>query len=102
MKQENDLKKQLEKSVKLAHLELPPKEKTSLLSELEKILHFVKIIEKVDKKSNEELSEAETEFPQMKKNNETRVDKSFDFTNKEGLKNVIPRKKEELIKVKKI
>ena len=39
-----DLKKQLEKSVKLSHLELPPKEKKSLLSELEKILHFVKII----------------------------------------------------------
>ena len=102
MKQDTDLKKQLEKSIKLAHLELPEKEKKALLGELEKILHFVSIIEKTDKNSKNSFTPEEKEFPQIKKTNAMRTDKSSDFTNKAGLKKEIPSIQNNLIKVKKI
>ncbi len=106
MEKNNSLKSRLEKSIGLSHLEIPAKEKDALLVELEKILHFVGIIEKAgeegDEKFKGKLSELEQEFPQMKKTGTMRADKSIEFDNKVGLQKEIPSKKESLIRVKKI
>ena len=96
MAKQNDLKKQLEKSIKLAHLELDGDEKKALISDLGKILNFVSIVEKFgDNRKGED-------FPQLKKRNYLREDNPRPFENTEGLLGQVPFKKEKLIKVKKI
>jgi len=96
MAKQNDLKKQLENSIKLAHLELDGDEKKALISDLGKILNFVSIVEKFrDNRGGED-------FPQLKKRNYLREDSSRPFGNTEGLLGQVPFKKEKLIKVKKI
>lgn len=101
-----DLKSQLEKSIKLAHLELESEEKETLLSDLEKILHFVEIIDKAEKEGdklfNGKMDEFEREFPQLKKSNTMRQDIIRDFDNNAGLMKEVPSKKDNLIKVKRI
>lgn len=97
------LKSQLEKSTQLAHLSLTEKEKDELTEDLEKIIGFVEVIDKHDaEEASEGASQAELSYPQLAKKNVWREDVIDPFENKEALLRVIPDKKENLIKVKKI
>lgn len=102
----DSLKKQLNRSIKLAHLELPSKEKAALLLDLEKILSFVQSIKKAEKKGEDAFGKnivpADREFPQTKKRNALREDVISPFGNLSGILKEIPQKKDNLIKVKKI
>jgi len=106
MKQQTDLTQQLEKSIKLAHLELAGDEKKTLFKDLEKILHFVAIIKQSEKrgeaKIGKKIEPREREFPQIKKTNALRADAIEPFANTKGILKSIPQKKNNLIKVKKI
>lgn len=97
------LKQQLEKSTKLAHLALTEKEKNELSEDLEKIIGFVEAIDKYeDDGISDQKSRAELSYPQLAKKNVWRDDVINPFENKEALASIIPDKKENLIKVKKI
>ncbi|MFH1183235.1 MAG: hypothetical protein V1690_03160 [Candidatus Moraniibacteriota bacterium] len=100
------LKKQLEKSIKLANLDLAKDEKKALFTDLPKILHFVAAIKQSEKKGEAKLGKnikpSEREFPQTKKINALRSDAIAPFSNLKGLLAEIPQKKNDLIKVKKI
>lgn len=101
-----DLKSQLTKSIKLAHLELDPSEKKTLVSDLEKILDFVAIIKKTEaegeKKFGKNITASDKEFPQIQKRNALREDFIAPFENEAGIIRELPDKKNNLIKVKKI
>lgn len=102
----DSLKDQLNKSIKLAQLELPPREKKSLLFDLEKILSFVQSIKQAEKRGEaafgKNIAPEDREFPQTKKRNVLREDIIKPFENLEGIIKEIPQKKGNLIKVKKI
>lgn len=102
----DSLKDQLNKSIKLAHLELPLKEKNGLFFDLEKILSFVQSIKKAEKKGEatfgKNIAPEDREFPQTKKSNALREDIINPFENLKGIMKAIPQKKGNLIKVKKI
>lgn len=106
MTTKNNLKLELEKSIKLANLNLEKSEKKSLFTDLEKILHFVAIIKQSEKKGEKKfgknLKPAEREYPQIKKTNALRLDEIAPFSNLKGIMATIPQKKNNLIKVKKI
>ena len=99
------LNKQLEKSIELAHLTLTDKEKNELSEDLDKILSFVEVIKKssdVVEEKKEIESPAETNYPQLKKRNIWRDDSIEPFKEKVMLSAIVPAKKDNLIKVKKI
>jgi aspartyl/glutamyl-tRNA(Asn/Gln) amidotransferase C subunit len=102
----DSLKDQLNKSIKLAHLELPGEEKKKLLFDLEKILSFVQSIKKAEKRGEstfgKNIAPEDREFPQTKKRNALREDIINPFDNRSGIQKIIPQKKGNLIKVKKI
>lgn len=101
-----NLKNQLNKSIKLAHLELVPEEKETLLSDLEEILGFVQNIKEAEKKGEVEfgknIAPEDREFPQTKKRNALREDVIEPFDNIKGILKEVPQKKDNLIKVKKV
>jgi len=100
------LKNQLNKSIKLAHLELAPGEKKSLSLDLQEILGFVQNIKNAEKKGESQFGKnipvENREFPQIKKRNALREDSIDPFDNVKGIISEIPQKKDNLIKVKKI
>lgn len=100
------LKAQLKKSIDLAHINLTEKEEAGLVSDLSKIVDFVKIIDETEKKNRQndadQLSKEEKDYPQLTKKNVFREDVIDPFPNKEELLAVVPEKKNNLIKVKKI
>ncbi len=98
----NSLKEQLEKSTELAHLALTEKEKEELLEDLGKIIGFVETIEKSEMGEQKNQEQAQLSYPQLAKRNVWREDLIDPFEDKEALLEVIPDKKENLIKVKKI
>jgi len=102
----NDLDKQLNNSIKLAHLELGPAEKKSLLGDVEEILGFVQRVQKAEKEGEKRFGKNITpqnrEFPQTKKSNALREDVIEPFENAPAIIKNFPQKKENLIKVKKI
>lgn len=101
-----NLQNQLNNSIKLAHLDLAPKEKKNLLNDLEEVLGFVQIIkkaeEKGDKKLGGEIAPENREYPQTQKRNALREDIIEPFENTKGIIDQVPQTKENLIKVKKI
>jgi|WetSurMetagenome_2_1015567.scaffolds.fasta_scaffold543757_2 aspartyl/glutamyl-tRNA(Asn/Gln) amidotransferase C subunit len=102
----NNLDNQLNNSIKLAHLELDPAEKQSLLGDVEEILGFVQNIKKAEKageaRFGKKIAPQDREFPQIKKNNVLREDVIDPFENSPAIIKNFPQKKENLIKVKKI
>ncbi len=103
----NNLKTQLEKSIRLAHLKLDKTEKKTLIDDLEKILDFVALIEKTQKEGEKEWGKkidlAEQEFPQTRKSNVMREDRINQFENQSAIRANFPEKNQSnLIKVKKI
>jgi len=111
-----DLKNQLNKSIKLAHLDLAQGEKKTLLADLGEILGFVQLIKKAEERGettsfandggetnlSDNILPENREFPQIKKRNALREDIVESFDNVKGLIDEIPQKKDNLIKVKKI
>lgn len=101
-----DLKEQVNRSIELAHLELPKGERKSLFSDFGKILNFVEIIKKTEKKYRnifgKNVTSQEREFPQLNKSNAVREDIIDPFSRNNELLSGIPSKKDNLIKVKKI
>jgi aspartyl/glutamyl-tRNA(Asn/Gln) amidotransferase C subunit len=102
----SSLQEQLNKSIKLANLDLAKDEKKALLADLPKILHFVATIKQSEKKGEakfgKNIKPDEREYPQTKKTNALRSDVIAPFSNLKGLLVEIPQKKNNLIKVKKI
>ena len=102
----DSLKEQLNRSIKLAHLELPPQEKKDLFFDLEKILSFVQSIKKAERKGKaafgKNIAPENREFPQTKKSNVLAEDIINPFENLKEIIKAIPQKKGNLIKVKKI
>ena len=106
MKKDNSIGSQLNNSIKLAHLELKPAEKKSLLGDAEEILGFVQNIKKAEKEGEKRfgknITPQEREFPQTKKSNALREDVIDPFENTKAIIKNFPQKKENLIKVKKV
>ncbi|MBM3256405.1 MAG: aspartyl/glutamyl-tRNA amidotransferase subunit C [Candidatus Moranbacteria bacterium] len=102
----NELKKQLEKSIKLAHLELERAEKNTLLNDLGNILNFVALVKKSQRRGEKMFGKNiaiwEKEFPQLKKADVTREDVIAPFEDGRAIINELPSKKDNLVKVKRV
>jgi len=89
--------KELENAIKLARLKPDPKEKKTLVADVEKILDFVKVIKK-----SKGVKEKESSYPQLKKRTALREDRIVPFKDSDKIIKGVPFKKEKLISVKKI
>ena len=100
------ISRQLDRSIKLAHLKLGSEEKASLVEDVGEILQFVRMIDQSEKKGakifGKSLETQEKEFPQTEKRNALREDNTDQFENTKLLLREAPEKKLNLIKVKRI